>query len=332
MNLSFFDFFANVIHSPALITTVILTLGVIFVNGWTDAPNAITSCVCSNTLSLKKAVFLAAVCNFLGTVLMTYINSSVAYNIFSCADFSGSDNGRTALSCALVSVIILAVGAWIMGIPTSESHAIICSLIGSAVACGAKIHTRVIIFTFFGLILSVSGGFIAGYFIYRSMRYKNYSQKRLRHLQILGATLMSFMHGAQDGQKFISIFLVAISLSVKGAGFDIPVWAALLCSSAMALGTALGGKRIIFNIGRKMTNLDLKQGVSADIAGSISLFMSTCLGMPVSTTHAKTSAIMGCGYADSSLDWHTARKLLYAWVITFPACFIMGYIFTAISI
>ena len=143
---------------------------------------------------------------------------------------------------------------------------------------------------------------------------------------------MSFMHGAQDGQKFISIFLVAISLSSKSSSFEIPVWVALLCSSTMALGTAMGGGRIIYNIGKKMTNLDLKQGVSADAAGSISLFLSTCLGLPVSTTHAKTSAIMGCGYVKSSLDFKTARELLTAWVITFPACFIMGYIFTKITI
>ncbi len=332
MNFSFFDFFKSTIDSPALMISVLLTLGVIFVNGWTDAPNAITSCVCSGTLSMKKAVCLAAVCNFLGTVLMTYINSSVAHNIFSCADFSNSDNGHAALCSALLSVIILATGAWLLGIPTSESHAIISALVGAALACSAKIHIKVIIYTFIGLILSVIGGFIAGYFIYSGMRFKNYSQKRLRQLQILGAVLMSFMHGAQDGQKFISIFLVAISLSSKSSSFEIPVWVALLCSSTMALGTAMGGGRIIYNIGKKMTNLDLKQGVSADAAGSISLFLSTCLGLPVSTTHAKTSAIMGCGYVKSSLDFKTARELLTAWVITFPACFIMGYIFTKITI
>ena len=232
-------------------------------------------------------------------------------------------------------MIILAVGAWIFGIPTSESHAIISALIGAAAACKAAVNLRVIAYTFIGLILSVAGGFIIGYFLFRYMKRKTYKKKKLKRLQILGAVLMSFMHGAQDGQKFISIFLVAISLQSSttqaGAGFYIPIWTALLCSLTMACGTALGGGRIIRTVGKKMVNLDLKQGVCADIAGSISLFLSTCLGLPVSTTHAKTSSVMGCGFVDSALNTHTAFEMLAAWIITFPACFIMGYIFTRLA-
>lgn len=335
MDISFFDFFKEAVLSPPMLTATLLTLGVIFVNGWTDAPNAIVSCVCSNTLSMRKAVFTAAVCNLAGVLIMTFINSSVAKNIFECADFSDSEYGHAALCAALASVIILAVGAWIFGIPTSESHAIISALIGAAAACKAAVNLRVIAYTFIGLILSVTGGFIIGYFLFRYMKQKTYKKKKLKRLQVLGAVLMSFMHGAQDGQKFISIFLVAISLqnsnTQAGAEFNIPIWTALLCSLTMACGTALGGGRIIRTVGKKMVNLDLKQGVCADIAGSISLFLSTCLGLPVSTTHAKTSSVMGCGFVDSALNTHTAFEMLAAWIITFPACFIMGYIFTILA-
>lgn len=332
MNISFFEFLKNAAASPPLLIAAALTLGVIFVNGWTDAPNAIASCVCSGTLSMKKAVCMAAVCNLTGVLIMTYLNCSVAKNIFSSADFSNSPHGHTALCAALISVIVLAVGAWIFGIPTSESHAIISALIGAAVACRAKIHTHVIVYTLVGLLLSVAGGFIAGFFLFSFMKKRKYEKKILERLQIFGAILMSFMHGAQDGQKFISIFLVAISLGKGSAGFKIPPWTAVICALTMALGTALGGGRIIRTVGKKMVKLDLKQGVCADIAGSISLFLSTCLGLPVSTTHAKTSAVMGCGYVDASLDSKTAFEMLAAWVITFPACFIMGYIFTKFAI
>lgn len=332
MNISFFEFLRSSVSSPQLFAASLLTLGVVFVNGWTDAPNAIASCVCSGTLTMKLAVLLAAVCNFSGVLIMTYVNCSVARNIFSSADFSGSPYGHTALCAALASVIILAVGAWIFGIPTSESHAIISALIGAALACNAPVHLRVIIYTLVGLVLSVAGGFIAGYFLFGFMKRRDYNERKLRHMQTVGAALMSFMHGAQDGQKFISIFLVAVSLGTNASGFGIPTWTIVLCSIVMALGTALGGGRIIRTVGKKMVRLDLKQGVCADIAGGLSLFLSTCLGLPVSTTHAKTSAVMGCGFVDSALDSKTAFEMLAAWVITFPACFIMGYVFTRLAI
>lgn len=330
MDNSFFEFLKNAAHSPPLLLAALLTLGVIFVNGWTDAPNAIASCVCSKTLSMKKAVLLAAISNLLGIFIMTSINCSVAKNIFSCADFSGSKHGHIALCAAMSAVIILAVGAWIFGIPTSESHAIISALIGAAIACKAPVSARTIVYTLIGLVLSVAGGFIAGYFIYLYMKKRYYNTKTLKFMQIAGAAIMSFMHGAQDGQKFISIFLVAISLNSRQTTFTVPFWIILICSVFMALGTLLGGGRIIRTVGKKMVLLDLKQGVCADISGGISLLLSTCLGLPVSTTHAKTSAVMGCGFVNGKLDIHTACEMIAAWIITFPACFIMGYIFTKI--
>lgn len=298
-----------------------LTLGVIFVNGWTDAPNAIVSVVCSRTLSMKKAVLLAAICNFAGVIIMSIISPAVAKNIFEIADIKEP----AAISAALLSVIVLAVGAWFFGIPTSESHAIIASLMGAGIATGAGISIKVTLYTVIGLFLSVTGGFIVGYYLYSAWRKKDTDAKKMRLVQIAGAAIMAFMHGAQDGQKFISIYLIACGFT---GDFKVPIWAAMICSVVMGLGTLLGGGRIIENVGQKMVELDKKQGVSADIAGGISLFISTVLGLPVSTTHVKTAAIMGCGYVTGKINKKTASEMLAAWVITFPACFGMGYVFT----
>lgn len=301
----------------------LLTLGVILVNGWTDAPNAIVSPVCSKTLSMKKAVVLASICNFSGVMLMSIVNSSVAKNIFEITNIQ--HNG--AICGALLSVILLAVVAWGFGIPTSESHAIIASLMGAGIATGSEISVRVIIYSLIGLILSVAGGFALGYYLYNFSKNKRLDEKNLKRGQIIGAVFMSFMHGAQDGQKFISIYLIALGITGE---FEIPIWAALICSAVMGLGTLMGGGRIIKNVGEKMVELDIKQGICADIAGGISLFISTVLGLPVSTTHVKTASIMGCGYVTGNIEKKAASNMLAAWVITFPACFAMGYLFTKI--
>ena len=292
---------------------LVLICAVIFVNGWTDAPNAIVSVVCSKTLTMKRAVAIAALCNFAGVYISGKLHSAVADNIFKISGGSGS-----GLSAAMLSVIILAVGAWVFGIPTSESHALIAALCGAAVANRTVPDVRVLISTLAGLILSVGFGFVSGYAIYKSIRKRRFSDKITRRAQIFGAAFMAFMHGAQDGQKFIGLLLAA----------SVSRYSVLTVSVIMALGTAVGGGRIIRNVGEKMVSLDLKQGVAADIAGGLSLFLSTALGMPVSTTHAKTASVMGCGYVDGGIEKKTASQMLAAWVITFPVCFGLGYLFT----
>ena len=296
--------------------SVILTLGVIFVNGWTDAPNAITGCVCSGALSMKKAVTLAAFCNFLGVTVSSLLFPSVAKNIFETAGISG-----TALCASLLSVIIMAVGAWWFGIPTSESHAIIASITGAAVACKNTVSIRLLLMTATGLVISVIGGFVAGYITYGILRKK----KIKRWYEIVGAGLMAFMHGAQDGQKFISILL--LSMGTAGA-FKIPISTIILCSFVMTLGTAVGGGRIIEKVGREMVSTDSATAVASDIAGGLSILLSTGLGLPVSTTHAKTASVMGCGYVQKSINKKTMRQMFAAWLITFPVCFILGFVFT----
>lgn len=300
---------------------ILLTLGVIFVNGWTDAPNAITGCVCSGAISMRRAVLYAAVANLLGIFISCIAFPFVAKNIFESTNITDS----RVLCASLLSVIVLAVSAWFFGIPTSESHAIIASLFGASVATGAKLSIRLASITLLGLVVSILCGFILGYVLYALIKNKNIGKRVLERMQVLSALIMAFWHGAQDGQKFISIFLLAI-----GASFTqkLPLYPIVICALVMAAGTATGGGRIIENVGKKMVDIDSKRAFASDIAGGISLFLSTVLGMPVSTTHTKTSAVMGCGYVGGGINKKTARQMIAAWLITFPVCFVLGFVFT----
>ena len=327
MNISFVEFWSEAFRSPPLFAAAVLTLGVVFVNGWTDAPNAIMSAVCSGAMTMRRAVAMAAVCNLCGTLVMMRINSAVAQNVFACAAMPEA-TGRAALCAALCAVIVMAVGAWTFGIPTSESHAMIAALCGAALAAGGRVDLRVIAYTLIGLVLSVGGGFAAGYFLYGAVKDRRFSARALERAQVAGAAVMAFMHGAQDGQKFISVFAAAAALAGGGEGFHAPLWVVLLCSLTMAAGTSLGGGRIIRRVGKSMVTVDAKKGVCSDAAGGASLMISTVLGLPVSTTHAKTTAVMGCGYADGGLDRRAAGEMLTAWAVTFPVCFALGFALT----
>ena len=146
---------------------------------------------------------------------------------------------------------------------------------------------------------------------------------------------MSFMHGAQDGQKFMGVFLLGIFLS-RGysdiTSFDIPIWLMILCSVVMALGTSIGGYRIIKSVGMDMVRLQTYQGFAADIGAASCLLLSSLTGIPVSTTHTKTTAIMGVGASKrlSAVNWSIVREMTLAWILTFPGCGLLGYIMAKI--
>ena len=158
-----------------------------------------------------------------------------------------------------------------------------------------------------------------------------------KNAQVAAAAAMGFMHGAQDGQKFMSVFMLGIFL-VRGqeqtAGFIIPFWLIVLCSGAMALGTSIGGYRIIKAVGMDMVKLEKYQGFSADLAAAICLLVSSLTGLPVSTTHTKTTAIMGVGSAKrvSSVNWSVVKEMVMAWLLTFPGCGIIGFLMAKLFI
>ena len=341
MTISIGDFFSQISTSPALLVTVLLTLGVIMVNGWTDAPNAIATCVSTRSMGPRGAIFMAAIFNFLGVLVMTMINATVAATIYNMVDFGEEvHSAQVALCAALFAIVAWAVVAWWFGIPTSESHALIAGLSGAAIAINGGlggINGQEWVKVLYGLALSTLLGFGFGWCAARltGICCKSLDRQKTNRFfkgaQIGGAAAMAFMHGAQDGQKFMGVFMLGIFLSAgqqSATSFVIPIWLMILCSAVMALGTSIGGYRIIKAVGMDMVKLEKYQGFAADLAASACLLFSSLTGVPVSTTHTKTTAIMGVGAAKrlSSVKWGVVREMVLTWVLTFPGCGLIGFL------
>lgn len=339
------SFFGEIAENRILFLAVLLTLGVILVNGWTDAPNAIATCVVTRCMPPKAAIFMAAVFNFLGVYIMTLINATVAETITKMVDFGDNyERAIIALCAALFAIVLWATLAWVFGIPTSESHALIAGLTGSAIASGGSfkgVNFGEWMKVIYGIGISVVLGFCLGFVICKLVTaiFKNADRQKtepfFKGAQIFGAASMAFMHGAQDGQKFMGVVLLCMYMS-KGQALpsDIvpPTYLMLLCSLIMALGTAMGGKKIIKSVGMDMVKLQKYQGFSADIASSLSLVFCSVFGLPVSTTHAKTTSIMGVGAVNrlSAINFGVVKEMALTWAFTFPGCGLIGYVATKI--
>lgn len=330
--------------STLTLTSILLTLAVVFVNGLTDAPNAISTVIVTRCMKLKSALLMSALFNFLGVSVMSAINNSVTMTIANIVDL-GNDtySASVALSAALFSIVFWAVLAWYFGIPTSESHALIAGLSGSAIAINGGllgINGGEWLKSVKGLIASCLLGFALGFVICKLIMtiFRNIKRQKaegfFKYGQIFAAAGMSFMHGAQDGQKFIAVLILCMSFSgnaqEEAIGSDWRI--ILLCSVVMALGTMCGGKKIIKSVGMDMVRLEKYQGFSADLSASISLLISTVFGYPVSTTHAKTTAMMGAGSAKSlkTLNPLIIKDIGLTWVLTFPGCGLIGFVVTKI--
>ncbi len=340
MTMTFFEFLSEITSNFPLLVTAILTSAVIIVNGWTDAPNAIASCVSTRAMTPKAAIIMAAVLNFLGVYILTLFNAKVAATTANMVDFGDDPRmALIALCAALVAIVVWATAAWFFGIPTSESHALIAGLSGAAIAImgGVEgINWNEWVKVIYGLILSTVLGFGLGWGISKLTVFiaKNFDRRKttgfFNGAQILGAAGMAFMHGAQDGQGFMGVFMLGMFMA-KGftsTEFIIPTWLMIYCSIVMALGTSIGGYKIIKSVGMDMVKLEKHQGFAADFAGAISLYVATAYGLPVSTTQAKTTAIMGVGAANkmSSVNWSLVKEMVLTWVFTFPGCGVIGWI------
>ncbi len=324
--------------TPLTLTTLLLTFCVIFVNGLTDAPNSIATCISTRCLSLKGALILSAIFNLAGVLLLSEINSSVTDTVMNMVSFGNDTEKSTiALAAALFSIVLWAVLSWYFGIPTSESHALVAGLTGSALAVNggfSGINPAEWAKAIYGLFTSCGFGFLGGFLIckfvltlFRNIKRQK-ADKFFKWAQIVAAALMSFMHGAQDGQKFIAVLMLTW---LNAQNMKIPTQLlALACSVVMAAGTLTGGKKIIKSVGVDMVKLEKYQGFSADIAASLSLLLSTAFGFPVSTTHAKTTAIMGTGCAINrkKVNIGIFKDIALTWILTFPGCGVLGYLMT----
>ncbi len=321
-------------------TTVVLTLGVIFVNGLTDAPNSVATSVTTRCISLRKAVILSGIFNFIGCLCMSKINNSVTETVLNMVSFGSNETtASVALSAALFSIVLWAVVAWYFGIPTSESHALIAGLTGSSIALSngiSSINFGEWAKAIYGLFTSCFGGFVLGFLLtkltltlFRNVKRKH-TEEIFKASEIFASLFMSFMHGAQDGQKFIAVLILAFGLNSRSSSPESTTILTVISALVMALGTITGGKKIIKSIGLDMVKLQKYQGFSADLAGAVSLLLSTVFGLPVSTTHAKTTAMMGAGFSKSkrSVNPNIIKDIAFTWLLTFPGCGTLGYFVT----
>ncbi|MEF9875974.1 MAG: inorganic phosphate transporter [Gordonibacter sp.] len=336
-------FLAAFTSDPILALIVVLTLGATVVNGATDAPNAIATVVGTKAMKPLPAIAMAAVCNFVGLALITMISSAVAKTIFHMVDFGGDNHAAlVALAAAMVAIIVWGVVAWFFGIPTSQSHSLIAGITGAAIALQGGlggINGDEWIKVVYGLVISTVLGFGMGWLFTRMIRVgaRGVSRREangfFKWAQIISGAGVAILHGAQDGQKFLSLCMLGIMIGMSGGIQDdvtFPFWLIILVSMVMALGTAVGGKKIIKSVGMNMVKMEQYQGFAACLSACFCIGLATFTGMPVSTTHTKTTAIMGVGAERSlrSVKWGLAGKMVLTWVLTFPGCGLLAYGFT----
>ena len=309
-----------------LYLTGALILALAFVNGWTDAPNAIATAVTTRALSPRTAVLLCALCNLLGLLLGVWLAPALLSTIGGLATGLTAAEAEIATTAAMASCVLWAVIAWWFGIPTSESHGMLAGVIGGCAvfvgadalrASGAKL-------ALLGLLLALGLGWALGSVLDRLLHraYRNQpripSVAHIRRLQRLGAVAAACLHGAQDGQKFLGMLLLC-GLCRTPWGATLPIALLLTC------GTALGGFRIIKRVGA-LVPLTPLQGLAAEGGSVGTLLIATLLGIPVSTTHTKTAAILGAG-GRRRMQSSSVLAMGAAWLATFPICGLLGYLF-----
>lgn len=301
----------------------LLVVAVIFVNGWTDAPNAIATAVGSGSLSFRKAVWLAAICNFFGAALSCLLFPAVAATVSDLVQFSNEQATLTALCAAMLAIVLWAVAAWRFGLPTSESHALLAGLSGSALALGgqtAALNGSAWLKVGLGMVLSLAAGALAGRGLRRFLSSHNCNAITWQRFAAGG---MALLHGVQDSQKFLALLLLADGLG--GAESTHSLLLLLLVSGVMALGTALGGKPIVEKVGQELVGLTPTEGLAADLGAGAVLLVCSILGLPVSTTHAKVAAICGAGQHP---DAKVIGQIGGAWALTFPCCALLAFLLT----
>ena len=316
---------------PLLIGLIGVALLFDFLNGLHDAANSIATVVATRVLRPQLAVVWAAFFNFIAfAVFGLHVAQTVGTGIVNAGVVDGS-----VIFGALTGAIVWNVLTWWLGIPSSSSHALIGGLAGAGIA---KAGIAAVVFsglavTALGIVLSPLLGFALAQLLVVIVSWVNrratpYAvDRRFRILQLLSASMYSLGHGGNDAQKTMGIIAVLLfSQGMLGTEFHVPFWVVLSCQAAMGLGTLFGGWRIVHTMGSRITQLKPIQGFCAETGGAITLFIATGLGVPVSTTHTITGAIVGVGAARraTAVRWSVAQGIVVAWVITMPAAGIVG--------
>jgi PiT family inorganic phosphate transporter len=325
-------------HLVPLAPWLLLILAAEFVNGWTDAPNAIATVVSTRVMRPHHAVLMAAVLNLAGTFAGTAVAATIGKGIINpdLVDIQ-------TVGAAMMGIVVWSTIAWYYGLPTSESHGLVAGLAGAGLATAGwdallwDGWRKVLI----GIFYSSFMGFFIGLFfmigiLWVCRRWTPATVKKVfSRLQILSAGFMAFSHGSNDGQKFMGVFTLALMLGgalpkAPDDSFHIPLWVIILCAVTMGVGTATGGWRIIKTMGLRLTKLEPVHGFAAETAAGLTIMIAGHAGVPLSTTHTISTTIMGVGSTRglSAVKWGVAGSIVAAWILTFPICGLIAYVTT----
>jgi PiT family inorganic phosphate transporter len=319
---------------PLLFALIGVALLFDFLNGLHDAANSIATVVSTRVLRPQVAVAWAAFFNFIAFLFFgLHVAQTVGTGIIDAAIVDPQ-----VIFGALMGAIVWNLLTWALGIPSSSSHALIGGLIGAGTAKAGlsaivwsgvlKTSAAIVLSPSLGLLLALLLVLITSWVFARTSAPT--ADRRFRRLQLISAALYSLGHGGNDAQKTMGIIAVLLySQGMLGGDFHIPFWVVITCQAAMGLGTLLGGWRIVHTMGSKITRLTPAQGFCAETGGAITLFAATWLGIPVSTTHTITGAIVGVGASRrmSAVRWNIAGRIVFAWIFTLPAAGVVAALF-----
>jgi len=311
--------------TPVLIAVLLLAIAFDYINGFHDTANAIATSVTTRALKPGYAIAMSAVANFTGALIGTEVAKTVGAGLIDT-----NVESQTVIAAALVGAITWNLLTWRLGIPSSSSHALIGGLLGAALVSagiGSWQMDGVVGKVLLPLVASPFIGFIVGLLLMALIFnvFRRAHPGRLnagfRRLQVVSAAFMAFSHGSNDAQKTMGIMTLALVAAGIQTTFDPPLWVIFTAASALSLGTAAGGWRIIHTMGTKVVKLDPVHGFAAETTAATIIISASQFGMPVSTTHVISSAIMGVGSSDRirTVRWAVARSIVTAWILTIPA-------------
>ncbi|MBN1066304.1 inorganic phosphate transporter [Clostridium botulinum] len=314
-------------HSSLIVTILIIIFAVAFdfINGFHDTATAVATSITTRALTPKQAIIICCIFNFFGAFMGTAVAKTVGENIVSHASIP-----QWVIMCVLISSIIWNLLTWYFGIPSSSSHALIGALVGAGIAYTSTLNVvnwynlfhSVILWLFLSPVI----GFIVGYILMIILNFvlKSYTRtivnKIFLKLQVLAGAFMAFNHGGNDAQKSMGIITMALLSGGLISTFEVPTWVIFICALSMALGTSIGGKKIIKTMGSGMAKLTPVNGFAAQTGAACVILTATLFNAPVSTTHIITTTIMGVGASKrfKNVKWGVAKQIVWAWVLTIP--------------
>lgn len=315
----------------ALVSVIVVALVFDYVNGFNDSANAIATCISTRALSIRTAVIMAAVLNFVGAMISTKVATTIGTDIVNADNIT-----QMAIFCGITAAIIWGIITWYFAIPSSSTHALIGGIVGSSVAeIGfSSLRWVGIKKIMLSLVLSPIVGIVVGFVLMIISLWSargfplDKVNKNFRRLQVISAAFTAFSHGTADAQK--SMGVIAMALVSYGAlkDFSVPWIIVIGCAIAMALGTAMGGWRIIKTVGKDFVKLQPVHGFCAQTSAAGVILGAAAFGLPTSTSHVITSAILGVGLTKrlSAINWKIAKNIFWAWILTIPASGVLAFL------